>query len=328
MSRKLYKIENLKYNFPVPGKSGMSEPVLDIPRLSIEKGSVTVFRGHNGSGKTTMLKLLNGLLVPSAGKIISGSPSVLVQQEPYLFHGTVFQNLFSPLRFHGRKVRNRTEYISEVLKLVGLQGFEKRKARDLSGGEKKRVAIARALMTDPEVLLLDEPDANVDAETSKELENLIRTLCSRGMSVVLCSHNRGFAYRTADIIIDLYRGKIVDHHENIYRGSYEHKERLHSFFGLKGHTISCPSRTGHYSTAVISSKDVFVTEKELTEDISNQLKGVLLSVEPCKEDRVILTIDCGILIKSQIPASAFSLINVSMGDKLTAVFNPSAVHLY
>jgi len=321
-------LKNLKFTYPVPGKSPLNEPVLKIDGMIIAKGKVTVFRGHNGSGKTTLLKLICGLLSPDSGRINSDCQPVMVQQEPYLFHGSVYQNLACSLRFQGKKAKDRSEKISETLNLVGLGGFEKRKARELSGGEKKRAAIARALMTEPEILLLDEPDANVDGETSKELEELIGRLSRNGMTIILCSHHRGFAYRTSDVIVDLYRGQIVDHHENVYKGNYDYSEGMYSSFLTEGKTVICPSRIGDFTTAVISSKDVFVTDKELSEGEVNRLKGILCSVDSYKEDRLILTLDCGIYIKSQITGTAFQLLNTRIGDTLTAVFNPSAVHLF
>jgi tungstate transport system ATP-binding protein len=327
-NKSIINLKNLKFTYPVPGKSSLNDPVLMIDEMEIAKGKVTVFRGHNGSGKTTLLKLLSRLLVPDSGEINSNYQPVMVQQEPYLFHGSVYQNLASSLRFQGKTLKNRSEKISETLNLVGLGGFEKRKARELSGGEKKRAAIARALMTEPEILLLDEPDANVDGETSKELEELICRLSREGMTIILCSHHRGFAYRTSDVIIDLYRGKVVDHHENIFKGNYDYHEGMFSSFLTGGGSVVCPSRIGDFSTAVFSSKDVFVTDKELSEGKVNRLKGTLCSVDSYKEDRLILTLDCGIYIKSQISGTAFQLLNARIGDTLTVVFNPSAVHLF
>ena len=214
-----YDISHLKFTYPGVQIKESGEGSLDIPALRIEKGQVTVIRGHNGSGKTTLLKLLCGLLMPNEGEIVNAEKlkAVLVQQEPYLFHGTVRQNLTAPLRFQGLKDRQH-DAAAEKLKLVGLAGFEKRKARDLSGGEKKRVAIARALMAGTDVLLLDEPDANVDASTSAELERLIRSLKEEGMTIILCSHHKSFAYRTSDRIIDLYRGRPANHDENVFKG--------------------------------------------------------------------------------------------------------------
>jgi|GEM_PF-539725 len=336
MIDEIFRLKNLKFTYPQTEKNSNETPVLTISDMNIQKGKIITFRGHNGSGKTTLLKILGGLLKPDSGEILyCGTPlessdqnkkTIMVQQEPYLFHGSVLQNLALPMWF--QKSKMKSGLINETLKLVGLEGFEKRKARELSGGEKKRVAIARALMTTPQVLLLDEPDANVDVKTSRELENLIVHLRNRGMSIILCSHNEGFAYRTSDEIIDLYHGKPVDHNENIFKGSYIYREGLYSHFRTDNLLFTCPSRHGDYTTIVISANDVFVTKDKINTSDFNQLSGKLKSIESFKEDRYTLTIDCGVLIKSRITSSALHLLNAMEGDILSVVFNPSAVHLY
>ena len=338
MTEELYKIRNLLFSYSQAGKSSSVDPVLNIPELGLQKGLVTVFRGHNGSGKTTFLKILCGLLQPLRGEIFLFGKSlhaserlkqsILVQQEPYLFHGSVYNNLVSPLWFSGIKIKDESSLISETLNLVGLAGFEKRKARELSGGERKRVAIARALMINPSILILDEPDANVDKETSHKIETLIIKLRERGMSIILCSHNRGLAYRVSDVLIDLYRGSPVDHHENIFKGSYRYREGLHSSFITGNLSFSCPSRQGEYSAAVISANDVFLCREKTDHGEYNQLKGTLVSIESYKEDRFILTLDCGVPVKSRMTSAALHLLGVCEGDVLYAVFNPSAVRLY
>ncbi|QEN06527.1 ATP-binding cassette domain-containing protein [Oceanispirochaeta crateris] len=251
MNKILYNIKNLEYSYPQT--AGSQKKALDIPELTISKGLVTTIRGHNGSGKTTLLKILAGLMKPQKGEIIhdEGLRAVLVQQEPYLFHSSVHQNLMSPLRFLNIQTENGEDLVREKLALVGLEGFEKRKARNLSGGEMKRVAIARALMASPDVLLLDEPDGNIDSKTSGELEKLILSLKEEGITIILCSHHKGFAYRTSDVLIDMYQGSPVCHDENIFKGEYSFQDGLHSDFKTGDFCFRCPSHEGNYTTLVI-----------------------------------------------------------------------------
>lgn len=334
MNNHAFHIRNLRFNYP--GQSGRSknEPVLDIPELTIEEGQVTVFRGHNGSGKTTLLKIIAGLYHPLQGEIIrkSGGKIVLVQQEPYLFHGTVFHNLLSPLKFSGKEVKHRDIPVKEKLALVGLEGFEKRKARELSGGEKKRIAIARALMLEPETLLLDEPDANVDSRTTRELETLIRTLKDSGMNIILCSHHKSFAYRCSDRIIDLFKGTPVSHDENVFKGEYVFEDGIYSEFIVGTRSFHCPGRQGDYTTIVIPPDNISLSRERissaiLTEKV-NRLKGRIISIRAFKEGRFTLTIDCGFIMKARLSGSEITMLNLKADEEVELLFNPSSVRLY
>jgi ABC-type sulfate/molybdate transport systems ATPase subunit len=237
-------------------------------------------------------------------------------------------NLAAPLRFQNIR-ESREELIRKNLKLVGLEEFAKRRARELSGGEKKRVAIARALMTEPDVLLLDEPDANVDAATSRELEKLILTLRDRGMTVILCSHHKGFAYRTSDRIIDLYKGRPVDHDENIFKGRYSYREGLHSCFDTGRLVMSCPARLGEFSTTVIAPENITLSRKNSAGENINRLRAVVVSICPYKTGQFTITLDCqGHSIKTRVSDSELSLHKYSPEEELDVLFSPSAIQLY
>ncbi len=304
--------------------------MLRISDLKILENRVTVIRGHNGSGKSTLLKLLCGLLRPSEGVIQTSRElrSVLVQQEPYLFHGSVLHNLTAALRFQRGRQSGENEKASRALEMVGLQGFEKRKARELSGGEKKRVAIARALMTDPEVLLLDEPDANVDNRTSKELEYLIGDLKDKGLTIILCSHNRGFAYRTCDDLVDLYQGCPVDHDENIFKGIYKYSPGMFSEFSIGDWIIRCPSLQGEFNTAVIPPESITLLPENQSRGEGNVCSGKILEIIPSKTGMKILSITGTAELSVLISDAELSVLDLHAGDCVVLLFNPSSVRLY
>lgn len=330
MNNCAYALRELRFRYPGTGAGNSGEGRLEIPELDIEQGLITVIRGHNGSGKTTLLKLIAGLLKPESGRIgnPAGLKAVLVQQDPYLFHGTVQNNLQAPLRFRGLHSGGE-DMIKEGLSLVGLEGFEKRKARELSGGEQKRVAIARAMMAGADALLLDEPDVHVDAASSAELENLIRSLKEGSKTVILCSHRKGFAYRTADRIVDLYRGRPADHDENIFKGRYIHSETPHSRFISGDLELICPSRHGRYRTAVVPPENISLTREKKDGQTGNRLAGVLESIQPCKEGRFTLLLNCGgLFLKVRMSGSEIGLRAYRPGEALQLVFSPSAVRLY
>ena len=330
MTDVLYHIKSLEYSYPLQPGGGSRNCAISIPDLIIEKGVVTAIRGHNGSGKTTLLKILAGLLKPQRGEfIICGAQKViLVQQEPYLFHSSVYQNLVSPLRFSKVKAENEETLVHEKLKLLGLEGFEKRKARGLSGGEMKRVAIARALMASPDVLLLDEPDGNIDNKTSTELENLILSLKEEGLSIILCSHHKGFAYRTSDVLIDLYQGSPAPHDENIFKGEYIYQDGLYSTFRTGEYSFRCSSQEGVFNTLVIPPESIILSRESFEKQKSNRLKGTLLSMDSYKQGLYTLTLDCGIILKTRTSSTVLAMLNLSPGDDVNLLFSPSSLRLY
>ena len=329
MSTEVFCIRNLVFHYnPVKNSSG-SRPVLNIPCLDFIKDRITVIRGHNGSGKTTLLKLMNGLYEPASGSIqTNGSRSVLVQQEPYLFHGSVSHNLTAPLRFRKEQVRNSNERVSSTLSMVGLEGFEKRRARELSGGEKKRIAIARALMTEPDVLLLDEPDANIDSATAGELEELFKTLKKQGITIILCSHNKGFAYRCCDHIIDLYQGTPVEHDENIFEGNYLYQQGVLSWFQTSGWTFYCPTLQGNFTKAVISPESFTFVPQDTAETGRNIIKARILSIYPRKKGLNTVTLKGPVEIRMRISDAELTLSKLNVGDEIRLLFEPSSVKLY
>lgn len=191
--------------------------------LSIGQGEFVSITGHSGSGKTTLLHILGCLDQPTKGIVsidgitINGmSESDLVKirrqkigfvfQQFYLIPGlSVLENVTLPLLF-GR-IKKETDEIISVLNLVGLQDKITRSPSQLSGGEMQRVAIARALINNPEVILADEPTGNLDTENSENIFELLKSLNSRGITIIMVTHNTDLAGR-ADRTIQLKDGRI------------------------------------------------------------------------------------------------------------------------
>jgi NitT/TauT family transport system ATP-binding protein len=171
---------------------------LDDITLDIESGTFLSLVGPSGSGKSTLLDLLGGLTTPTSGEIlIDGKPIT----GPGLDRGVVFQqyalfpwrtaraNVEFGLEGQGLGKRQRADRAREFLDLVGLSGFEERYPHELSGGMKQRVAIARSLAYDPDVLLMDEPFAALDAQTREQLQDeLLRIWHRTGKTIVFITH--------------------------------------------------------------------------------------------------------------------------------------------
>jgi tungstate transport system ATP-binding protein len=201
-----------------------SNVAVDIDSLTIDAGRLYTLTGGNGAGKSTLLGILAFLLPPTTGEIFYAGERIdwksdivrvrrrkitLLHQSPYLFGGTVFRNVAYGLSARGIAGEAERKAVDRALETVGLERFRDRDARKLSGGEAQRVALARALALDPEVLLLDEPLANIDRETAGLLESVIASLPSRGTTVVMTTHDPDHPARLNGGSIVLEGGRIT-----------------------------------------------------------------------------------------------------------------------
>jgi NitT/TauT family transport system ATP-binding protein len=198
--------------------SGDTVQALAQTSLDVRQGEMLVLLGPSGCGKTTLLRMIGGLIAPSAGRIeLAGQPLWshgdrngeavrklgFVFQEPNLFPWlTVEDNVALPLEIQGVGRIVRLARAHELLQLVGIAGFAKRRPRELSGGMRQRAAIARALAGNPEILLLDEPFGALDAMTREQMNlELQRIWMATRQTVVLVTHSIHEAVFLADRII-------------------------------------------------------------------------------------------------------------------------------
>lgn len=199
--------DGVRKDFPVKGKSGgrSSVTALDGIDLTVGTGEFLVVVGPSGCGKSTLLDLLGGLARPTSGRILlDGSPvtgpgldrGIVFQQYALLPWRTAQGNVEFGLEATGVPRRERAARAAEFLALVGLTGFEGRHPHELSGGMRQRVAIARSLAYDPDVLLMDEPFAALDAQTRESLQDeLVRIWQRTGKTVVFITHGIDEAVR-------------------------------------------------------------------------------------------------------------------------------------
>ncbi len=194
--------------------------------LDIAAGETVVFLGRSGSGKTTTLRLINGLCLPSSGEVlVQGQPTsawemhrlrrgigYVIQDVGLLPHFTVERNVGIVPELEGWDAARRRTRAAELLRLVGLHEneFAARYPRELSGGQRQRVGIARALAADPPILLLDEPFAALDPLTRAELQREFKALVARlGKTVVFVTHDVREAMLLADRIVLFEAGRAV-----------------------------------------------------------------------------------------------------------------------
>ncbi|EPD51480.1 amino acid ABC transporter ATP-binding protein [Paenisporosarcina sp. FSL H8-0542] len=216
----MIKIEKLSKKF------GNNEVLHDIS-TEIAKGEVVSIIGPSGSGKSTFLRCMNMLETPTSGKILIENQDLtdsktpihklrqqigMVFQHFHLFpHLTVLENLtYAPMKAKGVKKPDAEEKARQLLKKVGLSEKEKAYPGSLSGGQKQRVAIARALAMEPELMLFDEPTSALDPEMVKEVLDVMKDLAKSGMTMVVVTHEMGFAREVADRILFLDHGVLLE----------------------------------------------------------------------------------------------------------------------
>jgi len=219
----MIKLENIKFSYP-----GTSF-VLQKDNLVVEKGSSLALIGPSGCGKTTLLKLLCGILIPHNGHISCGQESInqlsdracrafriqniglVFQDSALLDYLTVEQNILHPYRLNPalkltKDVRNRA---AELLEQMGLSSHSKKYPKQLSGGEKQRVAIARALITQPKIILADEPTGSLDPDNkTAALEYLIRHTKSSDAALVVATHDYALL-PNFDKVYDFNKGAMI-----------------------------------------------------------------------------------------------------------------------
>ncbi|MEK5330427.1 amino acid ABC transporter ATP-binding protein [Lysinibacillus sp. FSL W8-0992] len=216
----MIKIEDLHKSF------GQNEVLKGISTEIKEKEVIAII-GPSGSGKSTFLRCLNLLEEPTSGKITIAGDNLtdkgtnimkireevgMVFQHFHLFpHKTVLENLtYAPINVKGMDKATAIKNAEDLLTKVGL--FEKRNEYPsrLSGGQKQRVAIARALAMDPKVILFDEPTSALDPEMVKEVLAVMKNLADSGMTMLIVTHEMGFAREVADRILFLDGGKLIE----------------------------------------------------------------------------------------------------------------------
>jgi len=190
--------------------------ILDKINCKIKSNSITAVLGPNGAGKSIFLQTINGLFSVQSGRLTFNLMEInqeirkqqaMVFQNPVLLRRTVIANLqfISNLR---NKESNRL--LKKILSKVGLEGYEKKPARLLSGGEKQRLSMARALIINPNLLLLDEPTANLDPYSLNLIEDLVLEENSIGKTIIFTTHDMSQAKRLATDVIFLNKGKVLE----------------------------------------------------------------------------------------------------------------------
>ncbi len=220
----LLQLSGIKKEYRTGGKKRW---ILDGIDLSLEKGQIVSVTGRSGCGKTTLLNIIAGLAKPNSGtvtisgKTVSGFTDLassrrrnrdigLVYQTFNLLNNeTVLSNILLPARISGNLGREVRDYADELMADLMIYKFRKSKAAILSGGQKQRVAIARALINRPDIILADEPTANLDRRTSLEIFEVLGKLREKGRGIIVVTHKE-YMHEHSDRVCILDQGKLRD----------------------------------------------------------------------------------------------------------------------
>lgn len=231
----LIRVEDLHKVF------GDSLHALNGSTTQIRRGEVVVVVGPSGSGKSTFLRSLNLLEVPSSGRIYFEDTDItdkkvdinkhrqkmgMVFQHFNLFpHKTILQNItLAPIKLLKKNPKEAEERAMELLKMVGLEEKANVYPSQLSGGQKQRIAIVRSLAMDPDVMLFDEPTSALDPEMVGEVLEIMKDLARSGMTMVVVTHEMGFAREVATRVVFMDGGKIKE--ENSPQEFFDHPKDL------------------------------------------------------------------------------------------------------
>jgi tungstate transport system ATP-binding protein len=341
--------------------------ILESIYLEIQRGEIFTFIGPSGSGKTTLLRLIDLLDTPTSGTIIfdgtdTTAPDTdqlsirrrmsMVFQKPAVLNLTVAGNVAFGLKFRGVEKSETDTRVHEALDIVGLLHLANRKAVTLSGGEMQRVAIARALVTRPDVLLLDEPTANLDPVNTELIENLIRRIHHRfHTTIILSTHDMIQGQRLADRIGVIMNGKIAQIgslHDIFYRpngkdiarfvgietileGIVESNEEGHArvSVGNAVFEVITPCKPGTKVSLFIRPEEVTIAVKDgdlPKTSVRNQLIGTITKMVPFGPF-VRTTIDFGSPLTALVTRRSADELQLAVGMAVIAGVKATAIHV-
>lgn len=342
--------------------------VLKNVNLSIARGEVFALIGPTGAGKTTLLRIIDLLETPTSGELyfdrrpvpLSGKQRLemrrrmsFIHQKPQFFDSSVYDNVACGLRWRGEKEDSITNKVRSILEIVGLKGYNSRDARTLSGGEAQRVALARALVIEPEVLLLDEPTANLDPVSAAKIERLIRSIAGkRSTTMIMATHDMSQGQQLADRIGVLIEGRLVQTGDaaGVFRSPQS--EQVAGFVGMENIiestivankdgiatasiaggpeavTIEAVSRhaAGNEVYACIRPEDITLAPVTHRSSARNSFQGrVTMVASSGPLSRV--EVDCGFPLVALITRLSAEELGLEEGLPVVADFKATAVHM-
>jgi len=339
-------------------------PVLREINIAIREGEAFALIGPTGSGKTTLIRLLDLLLFPTSGRIHFDGVDVTydkharlearrrmsyVQQKPVVFTMSVYDNVACGLKWRHEKSQLIKRKVNDALELVEMSNYMNRNAKTLSGGETQRIAIARALVTQPEILFLDEPTANLDPPSTAKVEQVIHNVIKeRKVTVAMATHDMVQGQQLATRIAVLLDGKIMQVGRPSEIFSSPESQRVAEFVGIENilpgrvidredNLLTIDVHDSHVQAISdhVISDDVYVLIRpeditfSLSKDVTsarNTFNGAitrLTQVGPLMR----IEVDCGFSLLGLVTRSSATDLGLEIGKNVYATFKATATHV-
>lgn len=325
------------------GKSYRYREVLKNITIDIDDGEIFSIIGPSGSGKTTLLKLLDLVELHDTGTLTIFGVDVshnaglrqefrrrmaMLFQKPVMFNRSVVDNVALGLIFRRERSDAIDEKVHEILDIVGLTGLRNRNAKTLSGGEAQRVALARALITEPEILFLDEPTANLDPETTEQIEALILRLNKEsGTTIVMATHDLLQGQRLSDRIAVLVNGEVsqVGIPYELFRSPKN--TRLARYVGIENiiEGVVISNEAGFTQVRVGDLTFSAVSSMKEGEVVHLCFRGEAVAIDLLKEHKMSTRNVFDGTIKRNIPFGPFIYLKIDCGPTITALVTEKAV---
>ncbi len=356
------------------GQTRGEQQILKNVNFSVDAGEVFALIGPTGSGKTTLLRLIDLIDAPAAGRVYFDGEDVtassprrrfaarrrmaFVLQKPIVFNASVFDNVAYGLKWRGVSGDELRSRVNEVLERVGLADYRQRRARTLSGGEMQMVAIARAMAIEPEVLLLDEPTANLDPVSTTRIEGMIAGIIDRGgeggrrkTTILMTTHDMSQGQRLADRAAILLDGEI--HQTGQWREIFSspRSRRIADFVGVEnvidGVITSSRERVvtiapaaegsgviqaladfpvGEPVSACVRAEDVTLSLHEVSSSARNAFAGEITR-STAAGPVAHVEIDCGFRLTALLTRLSTEEMALQPGVKVHGAFKATAVHV-
>jgi len=339
--------------------------ILKNINLHIRERETIGLIGPTGCGKTSLLRLINMLDEPSSGKILYKGENVyknknsleirrniaMVFQKPIVLKGTVFDNVYYGLKVRNMEKEKYVQDISNILKKVGLEGYENQNASTLSGGEIQRLAFARALIIKPKILLLDEPTANLDPRTTERIGKVIQDIReNEDTAIVIATHNLILGQKLCDEIAIIDKeifqfGKTEDLFKkpknrfvaefvgmgNIQQGIVRKREGNFTLVDESNQLSilsKCNFQEGEEVYIGTRPEDITISKERVDEENKlNQFKGKMLDYN-YHGALVDLKVDIGEQFSVYLTKKSFLDLKVDIGSDMWIQFKPESVHLF
>ncbi len=325
-----YHLNNVDFSYN-------QKKVLSIETLDIRANKITALIGPNGCGKSTLLNLLAFLTSKQQGQMQFFAQPVsrkhfhlfiqrvsFLPQKPYMLRGSVVDNLTLALKFH-QLTDNSSRQINNVLEQLNISHLALKQAKDLSGGEQQKVALARAIVTNPEVLLMDEPFSYLDHCSEQLLEVFIKDYVkTQSKTLIFSTHNRLQGIAIADDVISLIHGKVANSPLiNLFQGTL--KQQVFDTGKIK---ITMASQHAQGSLYVsIDPREIVLSVSQPARSIHNQYPGRVMAIVD-EMGGIRVTVLAGELFQIIISLPTFKALGFSLGEQLWISFQAESILMF